>query len=457
MGLDTVEIWENQRWSVRSWKFLPKMLPKVDPPAWCDKNGRPMSIDNFELEMQAHFEAKSAGNSPGAHSSPTPCSKAWRWVDDSKWRCSAWYYAMAFQSSNFKPLKDKTSFVRKRCWTRMRVSIVHPQGALVTARRIALQMAAQQEDSTKTVAENKDSKKTVAEDSTPIHETGAQNGTLTSTTSEQQLVQKAPVSIPRSKCCVRFADNTTFSRLLDNRQWRACAASRNAYRWLQQYIADCNECNVTPLHCAAALLASDGLSAFDKQSQARNILAGEMPWPPDSPATAAATTASTDHDALYAEILAQLVSDTKADGIHAACTAALQTLVMVTINAQHRQGASADSGAHDPKTTAPDIPAQPNLLDGGGLGGMYSLLSACSRELSWSVAYPFIPLFTTPSHRKSLGEHAVLWFYIPPIVHRSIRNKGSERPESPFVSRCLVGAEHVHHLRNCTKVTESMV
>lgn len=75
-----------------------------------------------------------------------------------------------------------------------------------------------------------------------------------------------------------------------------------------------------------------------------------------------------------AEILAQLVADTKANGIHAACDAALQTLVMITINAQHRLDATSCGGGHandgaKPETTGQDIPVQPEILASGGIEG----------------------------------------------------------------------------------------
>lgn len=83
MGLETVEVWENERWSVRTWKFHAKMLPKIDPPAWCDSNGRVTSIEKVEAEMQAHLDAKVAGADSGsraAHAAKhpatlAPCSK----------------------------------------------------------------------------------------------------------------------------------------------------------------------------------------------------------------------------------------------------------------------------------------------------------------------------------------------------------------------------------------------
>lgn len=98
---------------------------------------------------------------------------------------------------------------------------MHPSGALVTARRIALNAA----------AEDDDRNTGAVDDNVPINPPSDENDAANAV---HTLAKNAPISLPRSKTCVRFAEGTTFSRLLDNRRWRACVASRNAFRWLQQ-------------------------------------------------------------------------------------------------------------------------------------------------------------------------------------------------------------------------------
>jgi hypothetical protein len=70
-----------------------------------------------------------------------------------------------------------------------------------------------------------------------------------------------------------------------------------------------------------AFLAAPGVSAFERQSRARLLLAGKDEWPPDSPATAAANAAETVKEAhaeslneVATELQTQLVRDTSEFG-----------------------------------------------------------------------------------------------------------------------------------------------
>ena len=79
-----------------------------------------------------------------------------------------------------------------------------------------------------------------------------------------------------------------------------------------------------------AFLAAPGVSAFERQSQARLLLAGKETWPPESPATAAASAAET-------------VSGTQANSLNEIATELQEQLVRETVELGHTEAAEVSS------------------------------------------------------------------------------------------------------------------
>eukprot|EP00035_Acanthoeca_spectabilis_P006294 m.122841 g.122841 ORF g.122841 m.122841 type:complete len:387 (-) comp13437_c0_seq5:162-1322(-) len=309
---------ENQRWSIRHRAYLcDALLPKVDPPAFCTESGAATSID----ELNDRTERSLLNRRPGS------AIKSWRWKEGSQWRASDWHYAIAFQST-FKILQDRTCMVRRRMWFRTRVAIAR--------------------DLTGGAGAAVDSDTAGAAAAQP-HE-GERGG--------------------RGGPAVRFAEGTVYSRELDNRRWRASASSRAAPQWTKQYFADCVTCDICPVRAVAAFLAVGGVSVYERQSQARLVLAGKAPWPEESAMTAVLEMA----DALTPvalELQDTLVHDITELGQAEAIPIAEQHFVFAAVNAKARvanEGQNGEGGetaaAAAPAPTAAASPVPDDKLQG---------------------------------------------------------------------------------------------
>jgi hypothetical protein len=96
--------------------------------------------------------------------------------------------------------------------------------------------------------------------------------------------------VGRPGAVVRFSRGTVYNRELDNRRWRASAASRAAPHWTKQYFWDCAACEISPARAVAVRSLSAGPRRADPRAgslvnqRARVWLDVVVPPPPqDSP------------------------------------------------------------------------------------------------------------------------------------------------------------------------------
>eukprot|EP00037_Helgoeca_nana_P021744 m.219891 g.219891 ORF g.219891 m.219891 type:complete len:541 (+) comp25766_c0_seq3:961-2583(+) len=269
--------------------------PQMDPPSFCSEDGTPTSIE----ELNRRTERSIVDRIPGS------AIKSWRWKEGSRWRASDWQFAIAFQST-FKVLKDRTCMVRRRMWFRTRVAIARN---LVASGSRAVPPP------------------------TPTSADLAAAGPAAAAIAEPENGDE----VGRPGAVVRFSRGTVYNRELDNRRWRASAASRAAPHWTKQYFGDCAACEISPARAVAAFLAVDGVSVYERQAQARLLLAGKVEWPPMSALLSVLQYA----DALTAvglELQEQLIRDISELGQAEAIPTAEQHLVFATANVQARDG-----------------------------------------------------------------------------------------------------------------------
>eukprot|EP00038_Savillea_parva_P007279 m.169000 g.169000 ORF g.169000 m.169000 type:complete len:639 (-) comp13036_c0_seq1:82-1998(-) len=337
---------ENQRWSIRHRTYRnDALIAKVDPPAFCTEEGLPSSMEAINRET----ERSQTNRRPGS------AIKPWRWKEP-EWRSRPWEYAVAFQST-FKKEKNRTHMVRRRYWTRVRVTIRRELHAKVGSAGAAAAVNTPPPD-----ANAPGQSPPLAHAATPTHEHAlppvpTDGATVAGAPTEVSL-PTALSSVPSTartaatadrSAVIRFASDTVYDRALDNRRWRATASSRAAPQWTRQYFDDCVTCEVDPLRSVAAFLAVNAVSVYERQTKARLVLGGKAPWPEDSPMTAVLA-AGEELYAMSMELQDQLIRDMAKFGQAEAIPMAERDLVFAAANALTRvnrrrdQRAEANSG-----------------------------------------------------------------------------------------------------------------